>query len=127
MAAIAPGEVRYIKLGAGGRWATLSFEKGEMHFSHASVPHALCVEGDWEKVTRFLVDSDGRSLGKARDATREIREFYTLDTDCLWITFADSHLWWAFADPEVIWLGSSTEQHGTPAALARFRHALDDS
>ena len=89
--------------------ATVSFEKGEMHFSHASVPHALCAEGDWEKVTRFLVDTDGRSLGKARDATREIREFYTLGADCLWITFADGHLWWAFADPEVIWLGGSSE------------------
>ena len=51
---------------------------------------------------------------------REIRDFYTLGSDCLWVTFADGHLWWAFADPEVMWLGTDDEARG-----ARMRKTLD--
>ena len=107
---IEPAEIRYIKLGSGGRWANSAFSCGVLPFGYASVSHELCVRGDWERVTQFLVD-EGRSLGKARDAVREIREFYTLGADCLWITFADGHLWWAFAAPEVAWRGADDE-HG---------------
>lgn len=35
---------------------------------------------------------------------REVKDFYTLGSDCLWITFADGSLWWAFAWPEVTML-----------------------
>ena len=98
MTPINPKEIRYIKLGTGGKWAQLGFERGEIHFGYKTVPHDLCLSGDWDAVVRLLVD-EGRSMAKARDATREIRDFYTLGPDCLWITVADGHLWWALADP----------------------------
>jgi hypothetical protein len=116
---INPKEFRYIKLGRGGSWAQLAFERGELHFGYATVSHDLCLQGDWDAVTRFLTEA-GRSLGKARDAVREIRDFYTLGSDCLWITFADGHLWWAFAEPEVTWLGVAEDGQG-----ARMRRTVD--
>ena len=82
-----------------------SFERGEIHFGHRSVPHNLCVRGEWDAVVRHLADL-GRSPAKAKDGMREIRDFYTLGADYLWITFADGHLWWAFAEPAVVWLGA---------------------
>ena len=51
---------------------------------------------------------------------REIRDFYTLGSDCLWITFADGHLWWTFAVPDVTWLGVEEDSHG-----ARKRKTVD--
>ncbi len=119
---INPKEFRYIKLGRGGSWAQLAFERGELHFGYRTVSHDLClrgVQGDWDPVTRFLTEA-GRSLGKARDGVREIRDFYTLGSDCLWITFAEGHLWWAFAEPEVTWLGMEEDGQGT-----RMRKTVD--
>ena len=116
---IDPTETRYIKLGAGGKWVQLSHDRGEIHFSHRSVPHDLCVRGDWDAVVRHLVDR-GRSPAKAKDAAREIRDFYTLGVDSLWITVADGHLWWAFAAPEVVWLGAEEDGRG-----ARMRRTVD--
>ena len=119
---INPKEFRYIKLGRGGSWAQPAFERGELHFGYRTVSHDLClrgVQGDWDPVTRFLTEA-GRSLGKARDGVREIRDFYTLGSDCLWITFAERHLWWAFAEPEVTWLGVAEDGQG-----ARTRRTVD--
>ena len=119
MTAIAPQEIRYIKLGRGGRWARRALEEGELHFGYPDVPHALCRAGDWQAVADLLM-AQGRGNGKAKDGVREIRDFYTLGGDCLWITFADGQLWWAFAEPEVTWLGDGGEAHG-----ARMRKTRD--
>ena len=116
---INPEEFRYIKLGRGGSWAQPAFERGELHFGYRTVSHDLCLRCDWDAVVRSLT-KEGRSLGKARDAAREIRDFYTLGSDCLWITFADGHLWWAFAEPEVTWLGVEEDGQG-----ARMRKTVD--
>ena len=61
----------------------------------------------------------GQTTAQAQAALRGLRDFYTLGTDCLWITVADGHLWWAFADPAVIWLGPSTAARG-----ARLRRTI---
>ncbi len=119
MTPITPTKIRYIKLGSGGRWAGRGLERGEMHFGYATVPHELCLNQDWDAVVGLLIAA-GRSPGKAKDAKREIRDFYTLGSDCLWVTFADGHLWWAFADPQVVWLGTDDEAQG-----ARMREVRD--
>ena len=116
---IDPKEVRYIKLGAGGKWVRVSLDRGEIHFSHRTVPHDLCIQGDWDAVVQHRIDR-GRSPAKAKDGMREIRDFYTLGANCLWITFAEGHLWWAFAEPEVVWLGAEENGHG-----ARMRKTVD--
>ena len=86
------------------------------------MPHELCLlclNGDWDAGVQLLMNQ-GRSPGKAKDGAREIRDFYTLGSDCLWVTFAEGYLWWAFADPEVVWLGTDDEAQG-----ARMRKTLD--
>ena len=118
MAPIDPTEIRYIKLGSGGRWAQNGLAQGEVHFGYPMVPHDLCLNRNWDAVAKLLIDH-GRSAGKAKDGVREIRDFYTLGSDCLWVTFADGHLWWTFADPEVNWLGTDDDGRG-----ARMRKAI---
>ena len=119
MIPIKPTDIRYIKLGSGGRWAQRGLEHGEMQFGYSTVPHDICLNEDWDAVVRLLI-AEGRSPGKAKDAKREIRDFYTLGSGYLWVTFADGHFWWAFADPKVVWLGTDDEKRG-----ARMRKVLD--
>ncbi len=119
MEPVTPDDIRYIKLGRGGRWAQRGLAHGEVHFGYRMVPHEMCLDEDWEAVAGLLVER-GRNPAKAKDGVREIRDFYTLGADCLWITFADGHLWWTFADTEVIWLGTDDDARG-----ARMRKAID--
>lgn len=109
---IAPQKIRYIKLGPGGAWAKHCFESGEIHFGYASIPHDIAASGGWDKVVQSLIEREGRSPGKAKDGAREIRDFYELGAECLWITFVDGHLWWAFAEPHVKWLGENNKESG---------------
>ncbi len=119
MEPVTPDHIRYIKLGRGGRWAQRGLAHGEVHFGYRMVPHEVCLDEDWEAVAGLLMER-GRSPSKAKDGVREIRDFYTLGADCLWITFADGHLWWTFADTEVIWLGTDDDACG-----GRIRKAID--
>lgn len=106
---ITPTDIRYIKLGPANTWFQDCRENNRTDFGFADIPHELAVRGDWEAVeARF--GEIGTSSRKVRDFTREVREFYTQDETCLWITFADGHLWWAFAEHEVIWAGEG--DHG---------------
>ena len=119
MTPISPKETRYIKLGEQNRWAAYAVDQGELHFGYQSVPHDMCLHGDWDAVTRFLAQSGGQGMREARNAAREIRDFYTLGADCLWITIFDKHLWWTFAAPEVTWLGPEAADRGV-----RMRKAI---
>ena len=114
---IAPGAIRYIKLGAGGAFARSSLDNGELQLGYHDVPHDVCTAGDWDGILARFQDVR-RTIGKARDSTREVQDFYTLGRDCLWITFADGYLWWAFAEPEVAMLDRN------PSAGSRARRTI---
>ena len=119
MTPIQPTHVRYIKLGPAGRWARECIGAGTLPLGHHSADHALCEAGSWDEVTA-LRRAAGRSPGKATDLTREVRDFYELGSDCLWITFSDRCLWWGFADPQVTWLGADETENPS-----RFRRMND--
>jgi hypothetical protein len=91
-----PSEVRYIKLGRNSQYAEQAFQDGLLLLSHRSVPHELCSAGAWD-----VVREDQLATGEAgANVTRkinELRAFYELDDDTLWITFANGHLYWCFA------------------------------
>jgi hypothetical protein len=107
---ITASAVRYIKLGRGGSWETISLERGELHFGHGTIPHEMALAGEREQIKHHCI-SQGRDARAAAEDAREILEFYHLGADCLWITFARDHLWWTFARPDVQWLGGGGD-HG---------------
>ena len=115
---LAPSNIRYLKLGRGGCWEQLSLERGEIHFGYKSVSHELCIAGDWDAVQGHLL-REGKHKGDATESTGALRDFYTLGSDCLWVTFADGHLWWTFAQPGITWLGPEEENQG-----ARMRQTI---
>lgn len=118
MQKLASTQIRYIKLGAGGRWVEPALERGEIHFGYRSIPHEPCQAGDWAAVEKLLI-GEGRTPAQAKDALREIRDFYCLGADCLWITFARRQLWWAFAAPAVTWLGADEDGQGARSRKTR--------
>jgi hypothetical protein len=71
-----------------------------LELGYHTIGHADAVAGRWGAAEQALV-AEGRSPGKAKSFIREVRDFYTLGPDCLWVTIGQGRLWWAFADPEV--------------------------
>jgi hypothetical protein len=120
--AISPKAVRYIKLGASDSWAEHAIAAGEVPFGHRTIAHELALQcardGDWSRVVAAFA-AQGRSASKARDFTREVRDFYTLGPDCLWVTFSASRLYWSFADSSVCWRGGDGSTRGE-----RYRRVL---
>jgi hypothetical protein len=114
---IAPAAVRYIKLGHGGRWARQSLEAGYVSFGYHSIPHDICERKEWKRLEDLL--SDRRSKGAITAGVTEVKTFYEMGEDCLWITIADGRLWWAFANTDVVWVGD-----GEDGGPSRFRRTI---
>lgn len=72
-----------------------------------------------ERVAQEL-KAAGRTTSGVTQGLRELRDFYDLGDDCLWVTFADGHLWWAFAQAEV--LPNADDSADGPR---RFRRTVD--
>jgi hypothetical protein len=96
-----PGAVRYIKLGGNGKWATDALEQGIIPFGYRSVDHGVCVDGNWDEVQRQLVEM-GRTPRGVSQGLRELKDFYGLPENTLWVTMADGHFWWAFAKGPIV-------------------------
>jgi hypothetical protein len=109
---ISPANIRYIKLGAGGAWEAASLDGDRIEWGFASDSHALAKAGDWASAKARYI-AQGTSPATATSNVRELRDFYTLGADTLWITFARGFLWWAFAEPAVIYKGAETGPEGS--------------
>src|SRR5258708_15965470 len=110
-----PGAVRYIKLGENGKWAATAIEQGIIPFGYPLVDHQACLAGDWDRLRDQLMKM-GRTIRGVGQGLRELKEFYGLPEDTLWVTMADGHFWWAFAQGPVVGF-----EQGTSSEPARYR------
>ncbi len=109
---------RFIKLGPGGAWERLCLDDGTLRLAYYEVPHEMGAAGDVAAI-RDLYMSRGLSKGTATSHANQVRDFYHLPADTLWITFADGYMWWCFAEPEVTFLGSDRERYPDGSRLRR--------
>ncbi|MEL7042967.1 MAG: hypothetical protein AAGL90_15715 [Pseudomonadota bacterium] len=109
--------MRYIKLGPNNLWFEDCLANDRIDFGHHVVPHEAALTGDWDAVR--AVWSAGTSPAKASDFLREVKDFYSQGSDCLWITFAQGRLWWAFAEADVILHDQPNE-----GAASRYRRVI---
>jgi hypothetical protein len=108
--------IRYIKLGAGGRWEA-ALDRGRLDWGAANDPHDDALAGEWDKVlAHYRVANPAR--GTATGYTNEARAFYDRDSEVMWITFARGRMWWTFAEPEVVWNGGDGSAEGTRYRVA---------
>jgi hypothetical protein len=113
-----PKQVRYIKLGPGGSLTAQAIAEGTMPALYREVPHAMCVAGDWSGAAA-IYQGRGLNAGSATRLVNELRDFYTLGADCLWLTFHARRLWWGFADEAV-----SSDSATPTAGSVRMRRIL---
>jgi len=113
---INPSEVRFIKLGRGGMWEKDCIEgpTPSIRFGFDNPHHANCLRGDWETLEQYW--RQDKRPAEVTKIVSQTKDFYTLGTDALWITFYNRKLYWCFADTTVIEL----EPHGS-----RIRKAID--
>src|SRR3954462_517219 len=91
---IHPAQVRYIKLGEGGRWEKECIQKGIIRFgfnASSAERFPLCQAGKWHQLTTAFVAA-GRTKGTATRFTNEMRQFFEDDGRTLWITFVGERL-----------------------------------
>lgn len=99
-------QVRYIKLGPAGSWLHHCLSNDLIELGHSAISHEVASAGDWDEAER-IYRSEGATPGKAKDFVREIRDFYTLGADDIWITIGNGRLWWGRAGPDVTPLDES--------------------
>ncbi len=107
--------MRYIKLGQNGKWATDALKEGIIPFGYSAVDHHACLAGEWGRVGDQLV-AMGRTANGVSQGLRELKDFYGLSDDTLWVTMADGHFWWAFAEGPVV-----VVERGNSDKPARYR------
>lgn len=110
-----PSTVRYIKLGQGGQWADEALDQGIIPFGYPKIEHPACMKGDWAQVRQQLSQMR-RTPGGVSNGLWELREFYELPGDALWVTCARGHFWWTFADGDVVEI-----EHPSPGCPTRYR------
>ena len=95
-----------------------ALEQGIIPFGYRSVDHHACLAGNWTEVRRQLLGM-GRTANGVSQGLRELKDFYGLPDNTLWVTMADGHFWWAFAEGPVVGVepGNSDE----PARYRRTR------
>jgi hypothetical protein len=96
-----PRQVRYIKLGEGGKWERECRETGIIRFGFDSATDerfSLSCSGKWKELTAHFA-ARGKSKGTATRFTNETRRFFEDDGSTLWITFIAEDLLWGFLVP----------------------------
>ena len=88
--------VRYIKLGEGGKWESECIEKNIIRFGFGTYKEerfALCVARRWDELAKHFI-ADGRNQSTANRFTKEARLFFESDATTVWITFVGEYLYW---------------------------------
>jgi hypothetical protein len=94
--------VRYIKLGAEGRWEKECSDKGILRFGFGSANSKrfpFCRDRRWGNLTTSFI-AEGKDKGTATRFTNETRLFFEDDGSTLWITFMGERLCWGFLEPD---------------------------
>ena len=103
---IEPTNIRFIKLGANGCWEEKSITKENVirlgyEFEPETNMHEECLNDRWDKCREYCIEHWSKDSGAVTRHVNQIRDFYTLDENTLWITFYGRKLYWAFCDSTV--------------------------
>ena len=88
--------VRYIKLGEGGKWESECIEKNIIRFGFGTYKEerfALCMARRWDEFAKQFI-ADGKNQSTANRFTKETRLFFESDATTVWITFVGEYFYW---------------------------------
>ncbi len=98
---IVPENVRYIKLGSGGDWEKWCIENNAIRLGYESPYHNESKSGQWDIVKDYWLKAREGNQGAATRDVNQIRDFYELSENDLWITFYQRKLYWCRASAHV--------------------------
>lgn len=94
-------QVLFIKLGKGSEFAKECITNNYLKLDYSTVDHDLCKNGNWEAVNEYFIKEEKAKNQVATNHINQIKQFYTADSNTLWITFLDNKLYWCFSKPEI--------------------------
>lgn len=109
-----PTSVRYVKLGAGGRWWKAALARKEIHFGWKDVPDALIEAADLAGIEASIRAEYGRKRGATQDFNA-IRDVLVQPSQHLWVAYQDGCLWWS-----TVVDGVTVNPEGESASLGHF-------
>ena len=110
MEKILPTKALFIKLGAKGSYEKECIEERNIvKLDYKEIDHNLCLAGRWQAVRKDIVKKYKTSNGVTTYHLNQIKYFYEVGQDVLWITFYSHKLWWCFADKKVIYEKDGTK------------------
>lgn len=99
-------EVRFIKLGDSGKWEESCIENDNcIRLKYVIGKHKESLNGEWEKLREVWVNE---TEGTITRHINQIKDFYTLDENTIWITFYNRKLYWCKVSKEVMELEDKT-------------------
>lgn len=101
MQSISPKKIRFIKLGFGGVWEQSCIADGTIRLGYESPHHQESLDGNWDEVRKFWLQARNGDEGATTRDINQIRDFYELGVDDLWITFYKRSLFWCRTEKEV--------------------------
>lgn len=111
--------IRFIKLGDGGKWEKKCIhELNIIRLGYENPFHEESLRGEWEPVRDYWLE---RRRGERATASRDlnqIRDFYEQPEETIWITFRSGLMYWCNAYTEV------TERKDDSAPGAREREVI---
>lgn len=88
-----PGSVRYVKLGAGGRWWKAARDRGQIHFGWKQIPAEALAGGDLAAIEKAIRDHYGPKQGATQDF-KAVRSVLDRPSRHVWVAYQDGSLWW---------------------------------
>ncbi len=102
-------QIRYIKLGNSGAWEQSCIETdGTIRLGYESPLHTESLAGEWDKVWKLWLEYRRGNEGTASRDVNQIKDFYELSENDIWITFYRRKMYWCRAHRQVIELEDGT-------------------
>jgi hypothetical protein len=90
-----PQSVRYVKIGAGGRWWGAAKARGQLHCGWWFVPRDLLRTPDLARIKDCIQHHDAyKHAGTATADFNALRVVLERPSQHVWVTFEDGCLWW---------------------------------
>lgn len=97
---INPSNIRFIKLGAEGKWDNDCIKSNtiQLGYDAGSEIHQECLNDQWDNCYAFWAARSGTPTNHIR----QIKDFYQLDENTLWVTFIGRRLYWAMCSSDIV-------------------------
>lgn len=104
--------IRYIKLGRKGKWEKSCLgADNSIRLGYESPYHVDCVNGNWDPVKQFWINKrKGKDSGAATRDLNQIKDFYQLKKNDVWITFYKRKMYWCHAEEKVTQLSDGSRE-----------------